>query len=312
MARRKRKQAFRPDSRPMYWQAVGYQEQLFQMFCDDLINLAMARFKWTGLPETCDARYLEWVLLFDGAATIAFPAGQRGVFRSLKAVQQGIPNDYGIPTSWRAIGDTGRTQFMCNWSNGVFLYENATRYPLIVKLNIWARELADILQVKQVNRFHMRMPIVITGPQDRALDVQNFYAQIAHGEPITLGYDTFSDVQVTATMPERAKEFIGDKLDEQWRNTWDAIYRELGIDSLPYKGERMIEDEVNSTNEPTEIAALGPLGERRRACDKLNERFGDYLDEPVRVVWNRDNLTDNWDFSHRYDALMGGAEDAAV
>lgn len=292
----------------MYWQAEGYQEQLFLMFRDDLVNLALARFKWTGLPDTCDARYLEWVLLFNGTATIAFPRERAGTFLTLKAVQQGIPNMYGLPTRWRAIGDTGRTQFMCDWGNGVFIYDNPTRFPLIVKLNIWARELADIVQVKQVNRFHMRMPIVITGPQDRALDVQNFYAQIARGEPITLGYDTFSDIQTSATMPERAKEFIGDKLDEQWRNTWDAIYRELGIDSLPYKGERMIEDEVESTNEPTEMAALGPLGERRRACAKLNERFGKFLEGPIGCVWNRDNLTDNWNLAHRYDTLLGGGD----
>ena len=160
------------------------------------------------------------------------------------------------------------------------------------------------MRTKQINRFHMRMPFVIKGNQDRTFDVQNFYKAISNGEPFVLAYDNFQDIQTDATMPERAKEYIGDKLHQEWANTWDAIYRELGIDSMPFKEERMIEDEVNSTMQPTELARMSPLNTRRAACDKLNARFGDRLDAPVTVVWARDNLSSNYDISHRYDTML--------
>lgn len=300
----KQKKPFRPGQQATYWQTEAYNQQLFNMFQNDLVELALSRFRWVGLPETCNERYLEWTLLTEGAATLAYPSLASDTLLSLKAVQQGAPNMYDEPRAWRAIGATGKTNFMCNWTNGVWIWENATRYPLMVKINIWARELADIMRTKQINRFHMRMPLVITGPQDRAYDVQNFYKSIATGDPFVLAFDNFSDIQTSATMPERAKEFIGDKLDADWRNTWDAIYRELGIDSMPFKEERMIEDEVNSTMQPTELARLSPLTTRRAACDKLNARFGDKLTEPITVVWARDNITDNYDMRHRYDTLI--------
>lgn len=300
----KQRKPFRPGQQATYWQTEAYNQQLFTMFQNDLMELALSRFRWVGLPETCNERYLEWVLLTEGAATLAYPSPTSGTLLTLRAVQQGAPNMYDEPRSWRAIGATGKTNFMCDWKNGVWVWENSTRYPLMVKINIWARELTDIMRTKQINRYHMRMPLVITGPQDRAYDVQNFYKNIANGEPFVLAYDNFSDIQTSATMPERAKEYIGDKLQAEWSNTWDAIYRELGIDSMPFKEERMIEDEVNSTMQPTELARLSPLTTRRTACDKLNARFGDRLAEPITVVWARDNISDNYDLRHRYDTLI--------
>lgn len=300
----KQRKPFRPGQQATYWQTEAYNQQLFNMFQNDLIELALSRFRWVGLPETCNERYLEWVLLTEGSATLAYPSLTSETLLSLKSVQQGAPNMYDEPRSWRALGATGKTNFMCNWTNGVWIWENSTRYPLMVKINIWARELTDIIRTKQINRFHMRMPLVITGPQDRALDVQNFYKSIANGDPFVLAFDNFSDIQTSATMPERAREYIGDKLQAEWSNTWDAIYRELGIDSMPFKEERMIEDEVNSTMQPTELARLSPLTTRRAACDKLNARFGNKLARPITVVWARDNITDNYDLRHRYDTLI--------
>lgn len=304
--KQKSKKPFQPGTQPAYWQTEAYNQQLFRMFQNDLMELALSRFHWVNLPETCNERFLEQTLLLEGAATLAFPSQASDVLLSLKCVQQGAPNMYDEPRAWRAMGATGKTDFICNWKTGVWIWENTTRFPLMVKINIWARELTDILRTKQINRFHMRMPFVIKGPQDRTYDVQNFYKSIANGDPFVLTYDNFSDIETSATMPERAKEFIGDKLDADWRNTWDAIYRELGIDSMPFKEERMIEDEVTSTMQPTELARLSPLSTRRTACDKLNARFGHKLVEPVGVVWARDNITANYDMRHRYDTLMGG------
>lgn len=298
---------YKPSNQGIYWQQQGYTNQLFMMFQNDLMELALSRFHWVNLPSTCNARYLEWILLTEGCATLAF-AGAEGPLLSLKAVQQGQPNMYGEPRAWRCIGQTGRTDFPADWRRGVWVWDNSTRYPLMVKVNMWAKELADIMQTRQINRFHMRMPFVITAPQDRVMDVQNLYRNITNGEPFVLGYDTFSDIEVKATFPQRAREYIGDKLQEEWENTWNAIYRELGIDSMPFKEERMIEDEVTNTMQPTELARLSPLQCRREACDKLNERFGDRLAAPLEVVWSRDNITDNYDMKNRYDTLFEGGE----
>lgn len=300
----KRKKPYSPTrSKAAYWQTQGYTNQVFANYRDSIIALAMSRFKWLNLPRGCDPRYLEWLLIFEGVASIAYPKEVPGAFATLKAVQIGQPNMYGMPRAWQAISETGRTRYDCDWSTGVLVLENRTFYPLLSKINVWARELEDIHISKLINRAHMRMPMAITAPQEKVFDVQNFYKQIMSGDPFVLGYDSFTDtVKAEMTFPNKRNEFIGDLLDEELSNAWNEIYRELGIKNLPYKAERLIEDEVDVTAQPAELAALSPLDMRREACRKLNERFAAYLDAPVSVVWNSDISTANFNYANSFDA----------
>ena len=165
MMSRKRKRPYNP-SRALktYWQTEAYQENLYQNFRDDIMSLALSRFKWVNLPRSCDPRYLELTLLYQGMASIAFPKNAPGMFTALKAVMQGEPNMYGMPKRWDAIGETGKTRFPCDWTNGVLVLDSRTMYPLMSKINVWARELADIHITQLINGMHMRMPMAITAP----------------------------------------------------------------------------------------------------------------------------------------------------
>lgn len=306
MSRKKRN--FRPNYRDNYWQTEAYNQNLFYMLRDDITQLALSRFKWVNLPETCDARYLEWTLLYEGAATIAFPVRDPSKIMSLKMVQQGEPNCYDNPRSWDAIGATGRTRFRCTWSNGVVVFDNVTRYPLIQKINLWARELADIIRCKQVNRFSVKMPVIISGASESGFDMANLLKQISNGEPAVIATNGIDNVDVRVWNTD--VPFLGKELTAEYENTWNIIYKELGIDSLPFKAERRIEDEVTDTMQPTELAALSPLDCRRSAAAKFCARFGEYLPEgPFYPVFNRDNVSDNYNIAHRFDTVMGVDDD---
>lgn len=287
MARRKkRERSYSYGDR--YWQTANYNNRIYLMIRDDIINLALSRFRWVNLPETCNERYLENALLMDGCATIAQPIGS-GSFLSLNAISYGPPNMYGEPKKWFARGDGGRTRFMVTNDNGVFIYDNLTRYPLMTKIDLWAREIADIIRVKQINRFHQRIPLLITGAQERVFDMTNLLKQVTQGELAIITTDGISDIDVKAQPTEIP--FIGEALQSEYENTWNNVYKMLGIDNLPFKAERRIEDEVTSTKEPTELAALSPLESRRNAAEKLNRRFG----TNIEVVWRHDNISDNYD-----------------
>ena len=45
------------------------------------------------------------------------------------------------------------------------------------------------------------------------------------------------------------------------------------------------------------------LEERRAACDILNTRFSRYLDAPIEVVWNQDNISKNYNYMTDLEAL---------
>ena len=302
---RKRNRPYNP-SRALktYWQTEAYQETLYQNFRDDIMSLALSRFKWVNLPRSCDPRYLELTLLYQGMASIAYPKNAPGMFTALKATIQGEPNMYGMPKRWIAEGETGKTRFPCDWANGVLVLDSRTMYPLMSKINVWARELADIHITQLINDMHMRMPMAITAPKEKVFDVQNFYKQIQTGDPFTLGYDSFSDIDVSMTFQNKRNEYVNDLLDEHCKNKWEEIYKSLGIKNLPYKAERFIEDEVSVTAQPAELSAMSPLDMRREACRKLNERFGAYLKAPVSVIWNSDLATSNYNATHDLVKLM--------
>ena len=302
MARRRRK-GYRPGYRDNYWQTAAYNEHLFQMFRDDIINIAISRFKWVNLPKSCDARYLEMTLLYEGQATIAYPRSSEGMFLSLRAVMQDEPNMYGNPKRWRAIGQTGRTDFPCSWANGVFIRDSMTMYPLMTKINVWARELADIVRTAQVNRFHLKMPVIITGAAERSFDMGNIVKQITQGEPVIITTDGINDIDVKVWNTD--VEFEGEALSAEFENAWAKVYRELGIDWVSHKSERMIEDEVKASVQPSEFTRLSPIMCRREAAEKLNDRFGKYLvDGDIDVVWNADNLSDNYNTASNLQTIL--------
>lgn len=303
MSRRK-KGAYSPLKRPNYWQTGDYNISLYEVLRDDIMNLALSRFRYIGLPETCDARYLEWCLITYGRACIGFPKGKPGMWMSLQAVQQGQPNVYTYPARWRTQGANGdgKWQFAMDWSNGVFIFDNMSRFPLITKINIWARELADILQTQQMNRFHQRIPFILTGPNDREFDMTNLMGQITEGQLATITTDSISGIETKVF--NTGVSYLGAELDQTYENTWNKIYRELGIRALPFKSERRIEDEITDTMEPTDLARLSPLSCRRQALDKLNNRFGRYLDESIKVVWNKDIESDNFNVTNDYASML--------
>ena len=259
-----------------YWQTSDYNTRLFMMFRAQILGMALSRFKWVGLPKTCDTRFLEMTLILQGQASIAFPKKQKGVFYSTQLAQVGRPNLYDNPTAWRAIGNNG-FNFNADWSNGVVVWDNRVRYPLLEKVNIWARELVDIVRTKQLNRQHQKIPFIFAVPQEMEQQALNLYKQVSGGEP--------------AGVP-----FIGEELTAEEENIWNEIYLALGIAHQTYKNERMIEDEVRSQKEPSEFVRLDSLNCRREAAKKLNDRFGQYLDKEIKVIWDYDNASENYNY----------------
>ena len=295
-----------------YWQSAAYNEQLFYALRDQVLTLAMSRFRWVNLPKTCDARYLEWTLLTQTQATIAFPRKQPGVFYSTQVAYQTPPNIYDNPVRWESIGTNG-WRFRANPRQGVIVWDNPTRYPLINKLNFYVHELVDILGAKKTNRVHAKTPFILKGPQEKELDMINLFKQIAGNEPAVIATNGLEAIDIDAL--QTGVPYLANEFNSDWMNTWNMIYTVLGISNLPFKTERQIEDEVKSMVEPCGLYAQAALDCRRTAANELNRKFAKYLEAPIEVVWNRDVESINWNTAHDLEQLAdlrligGGADD---
>lgn len=279
MADKKRKTA---------WQSAYLNEQAFMMYRMWILTLAINRFRWIGLPSTCDERFLEETLALYGIATISTPRGQ-SVWTSTQAIADGAPSIYNTPSSWRsfAVGGFG---YDVDARNGVLIYSSQLRIPYATgMIDMFARRLADYDRAADINVQQQKRPWLITAPQERVNDLLQIYKQQAGGEPAILGIKGLtSDIDVQAFGTQ--VPLIVQELDEGKRRIWNDIYTALGIDNLTYKAERMIEDEVQAENVPTSLMALDGLRARRTAAEELNERFG----FDIKVVWNSDNGTKNY------------------
>lgn len=284
-----------------YWQTADRNERLYRYYVNLIMQMAMSRFRWLNLPPTCDERYLEWILCLEGVATIAFPKKQKGTFYTTQAVQQGVLNIYQNPTKWISYGNNG-WRFFCDNSNGVIIYDNITRFPIMEGIELYANELTHIRMTKQINRMHQQTPWIFKVPQEKMQDANNMFARVAGGEPAILGTNGMNDIDYEVMKSD--VPFIAHDLSEDEENTWKQVYTMLGLENNPFKAERQTEDEIRAQKAPTALILLASLEERRRAARKINKRWGNFLEKPIEVVLRADNESENWNFQHNIQTQL--------
>lgn len=301
MSRKSRKQ--RRYNSGNCWQSDYLNQTAYMFYRHWLLSLAVNRFKWQGLPETCDERYLEITLLFEGQASIAAPKKTPGVFYSTQVAFNAPINLYDNPTSWRSVGNNG-WNFAANNSTGVIVFDNRLRSPIIPYLEYMARRLSKVDRVADVNMMHQFTPWVLEVQQNQVYDAQNLIKQVLGGEPAVLGYQGLTD----AVKPEvlgTDVPFIGNELNNMALGIWNTIFRFLGIPAMNEKAERLITAEVQTQENNSDLMALDGLGARREACDKFNKRFGHHYGIELSVNWNTDYLSNFFNFMHDPIARLG-------
>lgn len=284
-----------------FFNSASINQRLYLYYCDIMLKMAVSRFRWVNLPDSCDERYLEFALTTQGIASIAFPNKMPGVFLTLKCAAMSIPNMYDRPTHWRAIGTNG-TSYECDYKNGVVVFDNRTRYPIMEGIQLYARELTQLRITRRMNRLHQQIPFILKGPQEKKQDMVNLFKQVAGGEPAILGCEDMQQIQYEAL--STGVTYLGEELSIDEMNIWSRVYTMLGFPNTTVKQERMTEDEIRAQVSPSEMILESCLEERRLAANELNTRFEKYLNEPIKVVKRQDNLSQNWNIAHNFKSQL--------
>ena len=255
-------------------QAVGFYNLEYSQYLAWIVAIAQTRFVWSGLPDTCDERFLERALIMTGHASIA-KVPETGVWMSLQAASMGDLNAYGNPVRWQCIGYNGKAFYEAGIDTGVYAYERRSRANLWGKLTLLARKLAKYARTESVNLSHQFTPFLITAPEEQVQSVSNVYAQLDEGQPAVVGYKGLGELVKDGIGAIDTKvEWKGDKLQSGALGVWGEVFRILGIPHLAFeKRERMITDEAQTTLVPTKLMLEDALNARLDACREL-ERFG--------------------------------------
>lgn len=296
--RRNRRGSFYNDH---FWESADYNFRTYHKNLDLLLSLAINRFRWVGLPDTCDARYLEKVLHRNGIATLSYKADEpMRIYTTLQAMPNGTYNMYGLPTAWRAVGYDGLTDYEVTNENGELCYYSFARVSPWNALEIYARKMAHYERTEDVNLTQQMNPRIFIAPQEKKLELVNLLKQVEGGEPAILGDQGLSKLIDNVKTIENASPLICEELARGRQNALQCALMWLGIPALAFeKGERMIQEEARAMTAPTNIMLLDCLQARREFAEKANKKFG----LNIEVYFNDDWESYNFNYINNVEAM---------
>lgn len=254
---------------------------------NELTEMALARFKWTGLPDSASEFWIERMLLTRGACLVGRDPRNNAVL-ALQANAVGPPNYQNEFRAARGIGvgyDSMvyrllRQPVSVNGEptmqdpNAVLIYNNATRTPDMTTIQYFAERLAELDTTIDINSMNARRNKVVVAGKDTELAMANIMQEVAEGSPEIRVRDsemianiTTLDLSVHPDMIDRLHVFRGRVMN-------DAMTM-LGIDNANQdKKERLVTEELGGNDDQIARVRSSMLNQRRLAARKLSDILG--------------------------------------
>lgn len=248
------------------------------MYLRRLCELSMSMFKWEGLPESVDVRYLEMELFLTGQA-LFFKDDVLG-YLALGCLANGSFDVYGEPKSRRAYSRySGYNSDSFTDKDSVIIWNNYMRVPSAQDVMYYAQRLWDLDSTIDINAKAQKTPVLIQCDEKQRLSLLNVYKEYDGNSPVLFG-DKNLDIKGFGVLKTDAP-FVADKLYDLKNQIWNEALTYLGISNVSYqKRERLITDEVTRSQGGTVASRYSRLAMREQACDRINELFG--LDVSVK------------------------------
>lgn len=260
MARRKRKR----------WESAELNNRTYQHYFNRLMELSISMFEWQNLPDTVDARFLEYTLFTDGMA-VFFNDEVMGHL-CLQTMIGGNLDVYRIPTIRTAYASNGYNRKL-NEKDSVIIFNNMIHTNCINDIELFARRLYECDRTIDVNIKAQKTPVMIACDENQRLTMINLYQQYDGNEPFIFGNKDI-DIKKIQAISTNAP-FVSDKIMDLKNQIWNEALTYLGISNVSYqKKERLISDEVSRSMGGTVASRYTRLDMRQQACEKINKMFG--------------------------------------
>lgn len=258
------------------------------MYSRILTEIAINRFRWSGMPKTVDLRFLELTLHMQGLVIFYYDEQYDRHF-ALQGTGMGKVNMYQNPTRFKVIGNT-----MVNKELGpkecVPIWPNFLRIPDSDVVPIYASKLAETDRTIEITLKNLRMPFVFAVDDTQRLSMINMMRKIDEGEPAIFGTPL-----MTENVTEKINMFdvgqdskILTDLFVAKSRLWNEAMTLLGVNnSNQDKKERLVSDEVSANDDQVQAVRNTSLDARQYAAVQINRMF----DLDVSVDWNTTALT---------------------
>ena len=243
-----------------------------------LTEIALSRFKWDGLPDTCDERYMERALLFQGKA-LYFEDEVMGAL-TLKTTLTGKFDVYGIPTIRQAYGENGYTVKRTP-KDSVIIWNTLGHKPTFNIIQNFAMRLYDLDRTIDVNARAQKTPMLITCEESERLSMENLYMKYDGNQPVIYGTKGLNPDAIKVLKTDAP--YVSDKIYQLKVNIWNEAMSALGVANVSQmKKERMVSSEINNLMGGTLAQRYSFIEARQKSADEINKMFGTNIDVTFR------------------------------
>ena len=239
---------------------------------NEIMLLALNRFKWTNLPDGMESRHIERALFEHGQC--AFFEREEGGLLCLPCSAGNGYNVYGEPMGVNITG-VGYSTYK-NIDEVVRILNNDRGIPTTPMVYKYANLLNEIEVTQSRNLKHQRVPYIIPTTKDNELTVKNIYKKIDEGNEVIFVDSKLSNggdigIQVLKT----DSKYIVNDLQEHKNNIINELLTKLGLNNSSInKKERLLVDEVNVNNGQILMYLDIEYKNRVLACEQINKKFG--------------------------------------
>ena len=251
-------------------------------------KICLSMFEWTNLPDSMNARFLEYCLYMEGQAALLYD--EEFGFINTKAASGGYLNIYGLPTQLNCYSH--QYQKIRNLYTGlegtqdkdcVLVMNNWQRTPTVFTIQLFCQRLAEAEMTASVNIKAQKTPVLIVVDEPQRLMMENLYAQYDGNRPFIFGDKNQLSENAIKSISTGA-EFVADKVMDYKKAIWNEALTFLGINNLSNeKKERLITDEASSNNELINLNLQSMLIPRQEAAKQFNKLFGLTGDKAISV-----------------------------
>lgn len=252
------------------------------------VNMALDIFEWEGLPDTCNDRFLEMMLLFRGMACV-YNDPVLGYINPMCGLG-GELNLYGEPaeitlapygTNMDALKLSGKRVpvYMRGSDNtdvpAVWFRDNPIGIPYIYAIMEYSEKMADCLRSITVAAKALKVPWILTAPKELVESIQDAVEQIDSNELVVV-CTSLASAGKTELFNTNSNPEVLKALWENYRNLSNELRTILGVQNQENtdKKERLLVDEINSNNEYVNINGDIRLRARQEAAEIINKVFG--------------------------------------
>lgn len=262
MGLKKKNREFWQSAKLTTWNSIAYYNRLTE--------IALSRFKWNNLPDTCDERFLE-LTLFSQGHSVFFYDDVLG-YLALRASLGGRWSVYNIPFE-RYVYASNSYQKRVTADDSVIIYNNQLHTNSFLAVEQFADRLARLDRIIDVNVHAQKTPIMILCDETQQFTMKNLYMKYEEDAPVIFGNNQINpnSIQVLNTNAP----YVADKLYELKTKIWNEALTYLGVSNVAVtKKERLVTDEVMRNQGGTIASRLSALEARQQACDQINKMFG--------------------------------------